>query len=260
MPGIKGKQFRGWVIALLCTAVFTQVSAQEVSAQKIYDTNCRECHEKGLHGSPKFGDKADWKKFVDAGLSELIPMAVRGAKLMPPRGGNPDLSDEEMVRAVVFMTNAAGGKFSEPSAKEVRWWLEEDSHRVSRELRKSTGLVLSGEAVYRNACWECHAQGLHGAPRFGDATAWKASIAKGLPELVPAVIQGKRKMPPRGGAPDLTDVEVARAVVFMSNAAGANFTQPDEAQVTQWLTRKPEPSQAKQPSPAEIVQASQASR
>ena len=33
-------------------------------------------------------------------------------------------------------------------------------------------------------------------------------------------------MPPRGGASDLSDIEVERAVVYMANAAGATFREP----------------------------------
>jgi hypothetical protein len=33
---------------------------------------------------------------------------------MPAKGGNPDLDDVEIARAVVHMANAAGAKFNEP--------------------------------------------------------------------------------------------------------------------------------------------------
>jgi cytochrome c5 len=36
---------------------------------------------------------------------------------MPAKGGNPDLDDLEVARAVVHMANASGGKFKEPAAK-----------------------------------------------------------------------------------------------------------------------------------------------
>ena len=40
------------------------------------------------------------------------------------------------------------------------------------------------------------------------------------------MIKGTGAMPPRGGAADLSDVEVERAVVYMVNAAGAKFKEP----------------------------------
>jgi len=33
-------------------------------------------------------------------------------------------------------------------------------------------------------------------------------------------------MPPRGGGSDLTDTEVKRAVAYLANTAGANYTEP----------------------------------
>jgi cytochrome c5 len=84
----------------------------------------------------------------------------------------------------------------------------------------------SGEAVYEQVCKACHATGEAGAPRFGDRAAWKPLIAEGQAMLFRASIRGIRKMPARGGRPDLADVEVKRAVVYMANAAGAKWTEP----------------------------------
>ena len=33
---------------------------------------------------------------------------------MPKRGGNPDLTDAELERAIAYMANSAGGNFTEP--------------------------------------------------------------------------------------------------------------------------------------------------
>lgn len=38
-------------------------------------------------------------------------------------------------------------------------------------------------------------------------------------------------MPPKGGAPELYDIEVARAVVYMVGLAGGKFPEPTEANV-----------------------------
>jgi hypothetical protein len=43
--------------------------------------------------------------------------AIEGIRAMPAKGGNPDLDNVEVARAVVHMANASGGKFKEPEVK-----------------------------------------------------------------------------------------------------------------------------------------------
>jgi cytochrome c5 len=91
--------------------------------------------------------------------------------------------------------------------------------------------LLAGSEVYK-ACAACHATGAAGSPKFGDAGAWSARIAQGYDTLVSHAIKGIRAMPAKGGNPDLDDVEVARAVVHMTNAAGAKFKEPEAKPAT----------------------------
>ncbi|WP_148714749.1 c-type cytochrome [Chitinolyticbacter meiyuanensis] len=87
----------------------------------------------------------------------------------------------------------------------------------------------SGKSVYEAVCMSCHDAGLAGAPKFGDAGAWGARIAQGYDTLSKHAIGGFNAMPAKGGAADLTDDEVKRAVAFMANAAGAKFEEPKVA-------------------------------
>jgi cytochrome c5 len=84
----------------------------------------------------------------------------------------------------------------------------------------------TGEAVYKAICSSCHAAGLAGSPKFGDAGAWAGRISQGFDTLVKHAVEGIRGMPAKGGATDLTNEEVARAVAFMANAGGAKFAEP----------------------------------
>jgi len=84
----------------------------------------------------------------------------------------------------------------------------------------------TGKQIVEAVCAACHATGALNAPKIGDKTAWGKLIPDGLNHLAEIAIKGIRQMPPRGGSPDLTDVEVARAVAFMANQSGANFTEP----------------------------------
>ena len=84
----------------------------------------------------------------------------------------------------------------------------------------------SGEEVYKTVCMVCHQTGVANAPKLGDKAAWKAPLAQGQEQLVQHAISGVRAMPPRGGNPDLTDLEIARAVVHMANQAGGRLKEP----------------------------------
>lgn len=81
----------------------------------------------------------------------------------------------------------------------------------------------SGAEVYEHYCAACHAQGVLGAPKFGDRKAWRPLIQEGQRMLERTAIRGIRKMPPKGGHPHLSDLEVKRAVAYMANAAGGRF-------------------------------------
>ncbi|HVP88616.1 MAG TPA: c-type cytochrome [Casimicrobiaceae bacterium] len=86
------------------------------SGEQVYQAVCKTCHEAGLAGAPKFGDKAVWAPRIKSGADALFTSAIKGKNAMPPKGGNADLADVEVQRAVVYMANQAGAKFKEPSA------------------------------------------------------------------------------------------------------------------------------------------------
>jgi cytochrome c5 len=81
---------------------------------------------------------------------------------------------------------------------------------------------LTGEQVYNAACFACHGTGVGGAPKFGDAAAWKPRVAKGKAILNKHSLEGFQGeagyMPPKGGRVDLSDEEIIAAVGFMSGA------------------------------------------
>ena len=87
------------------------------SGKEVVDAVCGACHLSGALNAPKIGDKAAWGKLIPQGLDKLVQSAIKGVKQMPPRGGNPDLSDLELARAIVFMANQSGGSMKEPADK-----------------------------------------------------------------------------------------------------------------------------------------------
>ncbi|PHM19183.1 MAG: cytochrome c5 family protein [Curvibacter sp. PD_MW3] len=95
----------------------------------------------------------------------------------------------------------------------------------SVEIRDANRPLKSGEEVFKAQCAACHATGAAGAPKFQDVAAWAPRIKTGLEALLNSALKGKNAMAPQGGG-DHSDVEIARAVVYMTNAAGAKFEEP----------------------------------
>ena len=75
--------------------------------QQVYQASCVACHDTGIAGAPKTGDKGQWAKRVAKGNDKLYASAVNGiqssAGAMPAKGGNPALSDAEVKAAVDYM-------------------------------------------------------------------------------------------------------------------------------------------------------------
>ena len=86
------------------------------SGEQIYKAICGACHEAGVAGAPKTGDKAAWAPRVALGLDGLMKSAIAGKNAMPPRGGS-DANDVELARAIVYIANKSGASFKEPAAK-----------------------------------------------------------------------------------------------------------------------------------------------
>ena len=75
--------------------------------QQIYQTACVACHDAGIAGAPKLGDKGQWAKRIAKGVDTLYASAVNGSQgsggVMPPKGGNLALSNAEVKAAVDYM-------------------------------------------------------------------------------------------------------------------------------------------------------------
>ena len=83
------------------------VQVKERDGQQVYQSVCIACHGTGIAGAPKSGDKEQWAARVAAGTDTLYRNALAGtqspAGMMPAKGGNPNLSDQEVKAAVDFM-------------------------------------------------------------------------------------------------------------------------------------------------------------
>ena len=205
---------------LLATAALWQPvhgAIRDRSGSQVVAEVCAACHATGAHGAPKIGDEKAWAARAAQGLTSLTAHALQGIRTMPAHGGNVALSDIEIERAVVDMVNRSGGNWVEPI------------------MGATPAVMRTGEQIVLQQCSRCHQDGQQGAPRIGDRAAWIPRLSSGLDRLVRSAAHGHGGMPPRGGAADLSDVELRSAVVYMFNqglvlptAARATAAKGDE--------------------------------
>jgi cytochrome c5 len=91
------------------SATVAAAPAENALGKSTFGKVCAMCHAAGVAGAPKPGDKADWGPRIAQGMDVLYKHSIEGftgAKgMMPPRGGNPALTDDEMKSAVDYMVN-----------------------------------------------------------------------------------------------------------------------------------------------------------
>jgi len=78
-----------------------------------------------------------------------------------------------------------------------------------------------GQKIYDSKCFVCHATGLAGAPKFGDAAAWDERLKKGMDVLFDHVKNGFNSMPPKGTCVDCTDDDLKAAIGYLSHHGAA---------------------------------------
>ena len=102
---VLGSRFAWVALAYLLTACTdNQQAVTSVSeGEQIVNSNCKACHASGLNGAPIIGNRKMWAKRLPQGVPTLVEHAVNGYGLMPAKGGNTALTDEQIAQAVEFM-------------------------------------------------------------------------------------------------------------------------------------------------------------
>ena len=223
----------------------------------VYTAVCAACHGTGAAGAPKIGVPGDWTARLEQGYATLVKHAIEGIRAMPAKGGNPDLDNLEVERAVVYLANQSGAKFKEPAAPAVQAaapaaGAPADAAAAPAAQNAATAAPIAGtpaaspaaapapaptatpaaapavanadtgKTLYNTACMACHAAGVAGAPKLADKAAWAPRIQQGTAVLYKHAIEGFQGklgvMPPKGGA-SASDADVKAAVDFMVAAA-----------------------------------------
>jgi len=184
------------------------------SGEQVVKSVCATCHQAGVAGAPKIGDKAAWGPRIKEGFNKLVADAIKGKGAMPPKGGNASLSDDDVARAVAFMANQAGASFKEPAIKAPA-----QKPQAQTAAASQAGGAADGKKVFDSTCTACHATGVAGAPKLGDKAAWAPRIKQGMDTLVQSATKGKGAMPPKGGNASLSDADLRAAIEYMVSQA-----------------------------------------
>ncbi len=219
--------------------LFKDVNAPKVlqSGEAVYKATCAACHASGAAGAPKTGDAAAWSARIAQGYDMVLKHAIEGLRTMPAKGGNGDLDNVEVARAVVFMANQSGAKFKEPEVKAAPAAAASSSASAEAPAPTTAPAAAAsasasasaapaklaadaGKKLYEASCQVCHATGIANAPKFGDKAAWADRVKQGMPTMYDHAIkgfQGKGFMPAKGGS-TASDDEVKAAVDYMAAA------------------------------------------
>jgi cytochrome c5 len=207
---------------------------------QVYAAQCTACHAAGVANAPKSGDAAAWAPRLKTGYEALLTSALKGKGAMGAQGGG-DFSDFEIGRAVVYMTNQAGGTFPEPKMPAPVTAAATDAAPAAAAAPAApaapaaatpstapaaTAAVVvaaaapaaksdAAPALYTSICSACHIAGVAGSPKLGDKAAWAPRLAAGVDGLTASVIKGKGAMPPKGGAAAATEDEIKAVVSYM---------------------------------------------
>ena len=89
------------------------------TGENTYKQVCAVCHQNGIAGAPKVGDKAKWAPLIKEGQVQLTSHGYVGVRGMPAKGGKADLSVADFAASLVFMVNQSGGNWQNPDAKTL---------------------------------------------------------------------------------------------------------------------------------------------
>src|SRR3569623_1911373 len=221
------------------------------TGENVYKNVCAACHTTGAAGAPKIGDNAAWTARIAQGYDTLLDHAVKGIRAMPPMGGNADLDNVDVARAVVYLANQSGAKFKEPEVKTAAAAPAPAAESAatppaaapaaanptpaasasagsapaaaaSAPAAANAASADAGKKLYEATCQACLGTCVAGAPKQGAKAAWAPRIQQGNAVLYEHAIKGFQGkagvMPPKGGS-SATDEDVKAAVDYMTAAS-----------------------------------------
>lgn len=93
----------GALISTLTACGDSETQQKLQQGKSIVNAKCKACHAQGINGAPVIGNAKMWNPRIIKGREALVLNAINGNGLMPPRGGNDDLSDADIELAVAYL-------------------------------------------------------------------------------------------------------------------------------------------------------------
>jgi cytochrome c5 len=172
-----------------------------------------------MHSSAATHSRGNWKQLLlPAVLAFLVPVLIIVAVVQIVMGGlkidrtSGAMSEEAIAERLkpvgeVNLTPIPGQPAAAPASPPAAG--------AAPRAAEPASTATSGDAVYQQACAMCHATGLAGAPKTGDASGWKPRLAKGKDTLYEHALKGFNTMPAKGGNASLSDAQVKAAVDYL---------------------------------------------
>ena len=99
----------GLILVGLSLLLPAQASENE-SGEELYSQNCQVCHGDDASGAfpgvPDLAANAGWRKYTEQEMVSRMIKGVQnpgGAMAMPPRGGNSDLTEQQLTQAFRYL-------------------------------------------------------------------------------------------------------------------------------------------------------------
>lgn len=93
----------GVLISIVAACGDSETQQKLQQGQSIVNAKCKVCHAQGINGAPVIGNAKMWGPRIVKGREALVLNAINGNGLMPPKGGNDDLSDADIELAVAYL-------------------------------------------------------------------------------------------------------------------------------------------------------------
>jgi len=196
-------------------------------ASEVYTSVCAACHNAGVAGAPRADDGDAWTRRLDEkGLDTLVSHSINGFQAMPARGGNPNLSDEEVATTVVYMLEQAGVSVEEDAAVEAVAAEEPPVGEVADPA--AAGDPAAGQERFAT-CVSCHGAEGQGMGIFPKVAGQDAEYTAGRLEQYRAGEQvGPNSALMMPHAAGLSDEAIADLAAYVATLGAPEEAVPEE--------------------------------